>query len=103
MARRGNVRPSMEHIVDLIDRGWSVLIYPEETRSLSGELQSFRPGVGLLAVELGVPVVPIHLHGLYELLPKGSWAPRRGPVEVTIGAPLHFPPGMGHVEACPAA
>ena len=99
MARQGNVRPSMEHSVDLIDRGWSVLIYPEGTRSLSGEMQPFKPGVGLLAVELGVPVIPIHLRGLYAILPKGSGVPRRGPVELTIGAPLRFPPGMDHVEA----
>ncbi|MGB5933698.1 MAG: lysophospholipid acyltransferase family protein, partial [Anaerolineae bacterium] len=91
--------PSMEHAVDLIDRGWSVLIYPEGTRSLSGEMQPFKPGVGLLAVELGVPVVPIHLRGLYAILAKGSSVPRRGPVNVTIGAPLGFPPGMDHVEA----
>jgi len=99
MVRQGNVRPSMEHIVDLIDRGWSVLIYPEGTRSLSGEMQAFKPGVGLLAVELGVPVVPIHLRGAYAILPKGSGVPRRGPVDVTIGAPLCFPPGMDHAKA----
>lgn len=99
MARQGNVRPSMEHTVDLIDRGWSVLIFPEGTRSLSGEMQPFKPGVGLLAVELGVPVVPIHLGGVYAILPKGSAVPRRGPVEVTIGAPLSFPRGMDHIEA----
>jgi long-chain acyl-CoA synthetase len=93
MARYGNVRPSMEHTVDLIDRGWSVLIYPEGTRSLSGEMQPFKPGVGLLGVELGVPVVPIHLRGVYAILPKGSAVPRRGPVEVTVGAPLRFPDG----------
>jgi len=99
MARYGNVRPGMEHTVDLIDRGWSVLIYPEGTRSLSGEMQPFKPGVGLLAVELGVPVVPIHLRGVYAILPKGSRVPHRGPVEVTIGAPLRFPPGMDHAQA----
>ena len=51
------------------------------------------------AVELGVPVVPIHLRGVYAILPKGSRVPRRGPVEVTIGAPLRFPPGMDHAQA----
>jgi long-chain acyl-CoA synthetase len=99
MARQGNARPSMEHIVDLVDRGWSVLIYPEGTRSTSGELQPFKPGVGLLAVELGIPVVPIQLCGLHKVLPKGSRLPRRGPVEVTIGAPLRFLPGMDYVQA----
>jgi long-chain acyl-CoA synthetase len=99
MARRGNVRASMEHAVDVIDRGWSVIIYPEGTRSLTGEMGPFKLGVGLLAVELGLPVVPIHLRGTYEILPKGSSMPRRGPVEVTIGAPMHFPPRMSHMDA----
>jgi len=99
MARQGNARPSMEHTVDLIDRGWSVLIFPEGSRSLSGQMQAFKPGVGLLAVELGVPVVPIHLRGVSAILPKGSRRPRRGPVEVTIGAPLRFPAGMDHAQA----
>jgi len=99
MARQRSARPSMEHTVDLIDNGWSVLIFPEGTRSPSGEMQPFKPGVGLLAVELGVPVIPIHLHGLHAILPKGSKVPRRGPANVTIGAPLHFPPGFGHAQA----
>lgn len=51
------------------------------------------------AVELGVPVVPIYLRGVYAILPKGSRVPRRGPVEVTIGAPLRFPPGMDYAQA----
>ena len=62
-------------------------------------MQPFKPGVALLAVELGVPVVPIHLRSVYAILPKGSRAPRRGPVEVTIGAPLRFPPGTDHAQA----
>jgi long-chain acyl-CoA synthetase len=99
LARQGNARSSMERAAELVDRGWSVLIYPEGTRSLTGKLQPFKPGVGLLAVELGVPVIPIHLRGAYEILPKGSQIPRRGPVEVTIGEPIHFPPGTDHVEA----
>jgi long-chain acyl-CoA synthetase len=99
MARQGNARPSMEHIVDLVDRGWSVLIFPEGTRSPNGELQPFKAGVGLLAVELGIPIVPIQLCGLHTVLPKGSWVPRRGPVEVTIAAPLRFLPGMDYVQA----
>ena len=99
MARQGNARPCMEHIVDLVDRGWSVLIFPEGTRSPNGELQPFKAGVGLLAVELGIPVVPIKLSGLQQVLPKGSWLPRRGPVTVTIGASLRLLPGMDYVQA----
>jgi len=48
-----------------------------------------------VAVELGVPVVLIHLRGVYAILPKGPRVPRCAPVEVTIAAPLPLPPGMG--------
>ena len=99
MARRGNARPSMEHAVSLIDRGWSVLIFPEGTRSTSGEMLSFKAGVGLLAVELGVPVVPLYLRGLHAVLPKGSVIPRRMHVEVRIGLPMKFPPWTDHHQA----
>ncbi len=99
MVRQGNARPCLEHIVDLVDRGSSVLIFPEGTRSQSGELQPFKTGIGLLAVELGIPTVPILLSGLHKILPKGSRVPRRGPVEMTIGPPVQFLPGMDYVQA----
>ena len=97
MVRNGSARASLEHTVDLIDRGWSVLIFPEGTRSPNGQLQPFRAGIGLLASETGIPVVPIRLRGGYDLLPKGQWWPRRGAVTVTVGAPLCFPLGSDAV------
>jgi long-chain acyl-CoA synthetase len=89
-SREGAVRSSLEHCGELVDRGWSVLVYPEGTRSLTGELQPFRSGSGLLATELRVPVVPIAVEGTHALLPKGRWQPRRGPVTVRFGQPLRF-------------
>ncbi len=89
-AREGAVRSSLEHCGDLIDRGWSVLVYPEGTRSPTGELQPFRSGSGLLATGLRVPVVPVAVEGTHALLPKGRWRPRRGPVTVRFGRPLRF-------------
>ncbi len=65
-----------------------MLVYPEGTRSQDGEPQSFRAGIGLLASELRLPVVPIWLDGLYSLLPKGASRPRPGPVTVRIGSPI---------------
>jgi len=71
-------------------QGWSLLLFPEGTRSPSGEIGPFKRGVGLLAVELGVPVVPVCLDGLARVLPKGRWPPRPGRVTVRFGAPLRF-------------
>jgi 1-acyl-sn-glycerol-3-phosphate acyltransferase len=74
----------------LIDGGWSILIYPEGTRTQTGAMDSFRPGLGLLAVSLNVPVVPVYTAGLYNVLPKGKSIPRPGKAATFFGEPLIF-------------
>jgi long-chain acyl-CoA synthetase len=86
--REGPIRGSLERCGELVGAGWSILIFPEGTRSTTGELQPFKGGVGLLARELGVPVVPLAIDGLDRVLPKGSGHPRPGPVTVRIGPPI---------------
>lgn len=98
MVRSGAVRPSLEHSVELLDRGWSVLIFPEGTRSPDGHLQSFHSGIGLLASETGVPVVPLKIIGTHEILPKGRRYPRRGKVKVIVGEPVAYPVGSDSGE-----
>jgi long-chain acyl-CoA synthetase len=99
-AREGNIRTSLEYCGRLLDQGWSILIYPEGTRSPTGEMAPFKPGVGLLSVELGVSILPVRLLGLERILPKGRTIPRRGGnVQVHIGKPLYFPTGTSHLEA----
>jgi 1-acyl-sn-glycerol-3-phosphate acyltransferase len=56
----------------------NLILYPEGTRSASGEIQTFKKGAGLFAVELGVPVVPAHIGGARAILPKGRFLPRPG-------------------------
>jgi len=101
-ARQGSIRPSIEYCGKLLDQGWSVLIYPEGTRSTTGEMGRFKSGTGLLGVELKVPVVPIRLIGLDRVLPKGRSIPRPSRVEVRIGKPLSFTPGTSYIEATQA-
>jgi 1-acyl-sn-glycerol-3-phosphate acyltransferase len=72
----------------LLGAGWSVVVFPEGTRSRTGRMGPFRPGVGLLAVRSGRPVVPVRISGTYEALPPGRRMPRRSRVEVRFGAPL---------------
>lgn len=67
-----------------------VLIFPEGTRSLTGELQSFKAGIGLLALELGVPVVPCHIDGTHAALPKGRAIPRRAKIHVRFAPPVRM-------------
>ncbi len=73
----------------LLRDGWNLLVYPEGTRAPEGRMGEFKRGVGFLAIEGRVPVVPIHLEGSSEVLPKGTWMPRPlVPIEVTFGRPL---------------
>jgi long-chain acyl-CoA synthetase len=68
-----------------MDRGYSVLIFPEGTRSRDGRLHAFRPGIGLLAAQSRVPIVPIALVGLDEIRATHARWFRSGKIEVRIG------------------
>lgn len=72
----------------ILQAGYPLLIFPEGTRSVTGKLQPFKPGLGLLAVETGVPVVPTLIEGTFEALPKGRLLPRRSKIKVTFGEPV---------------
>jgi 1-acyl-sn-glycerol-3-phosphate acyltransferase len=73
---------------DLIDDGWSVLLYPEGGRSPDGWGQEFRGGAAFLAIRCKVPVVPIHLQGTGRILRKGRTLPRPSRTTVTFGDPV---------------
>jgi long-chain acyl-CoA synthetase len=91
LSRKGAVRASLEYCGELVDANWSILIYPEGTRSSTARLQPFKNGIGLLATELQVPVVPVGVQGGFQILPKGRSRPRPGPVKVRFGAPIEVP------------
>jgi long-chain acyl-CoA synthetase len=97
--RQGAVSASLAHCGDLVDAGYSILIFPEGTRSPDGRLQPFKSGIGLLARELGVPVLPVRLEGLHAILPKGRSWPGAGPVTVSIGEPIRIDPVLSNAEA----
>jgi len=81
---------SIRYMGELVEEGWSILIFPEGERSLTGEIGRFFPGVGMIASHLRLPVVPARLRGVGRVLPHGAKCPHRGPVEVAIGAPLYL-------------
>jgi 1-acyl-sn-glycerol-3-phosphate acyltransferase len=68
-----------------------LIMFPEGTRSSSGELGRFRSGVARLVAGTGTPVVPCHLSGAYEAWPKGRLVPRPGRLRLHIGRPRAFP------------
>ena len=76
-----------------------MLIYPEGSRSNDGSMQSFKSGTGLMAIELGVPVVPVNIKGTYEVLSKEQKLPRHGRVQVRFGEPLKFTRQTSYADA----
>ncbi len=76
--------------LDVLADGWSLLIFPEGTRSVDGRQAGFKTGVARLAAAAGVPVVPIGLRGAYNAMPRGRrWPlPGRPPVAVRFGYPM---------------
>jgi long-chain acyl-CoA synthetase len=91
--RTSDVRASLEHVAELVNRGHTVIVFPEGTRSTDGRLQPLRQGIGLLATQLHVPIVPVDIEGTYDILPKGARVPthqRRRSVVVRFGPPLRF-------------
>lgn len=90
LARGADVRPLLDQCARLQERGWSTLLFPEGTRSTTGEIGPLKHGAGLIALKLGLPVVPIRTRGLFDVLPKGRRLPRPGRVTVHVGAPLDF-------------
>jgi 1-acyl-sn-glycerol-3-phosphate acyltransferase len=81
-----------------LQAGGSLILYPEGTRSPDGEMRGFKSGVGLFAVELGVPVVPAYIEGTHDILPKGKSFPRSARVAVRFGEALQ-PWRIGSGEA----
>jgi len=67
----------------------AVIMFPEGTRSQTGELLPFKKGPFVLALQTGVPVVPAAIVGARDIMHKGDWRIRKGQVRVRIGAPIH--------------
>jgi long-chain acyl-CoA synthetase len=90
LPKRSGFRESFRFAGDLADRGWSVLVFPEGDMSPDGKLQPFRTGIGLLANNLRLPVVPIRIDGAYEIREEHSHFTRPGRIRVHIGKPMDF-------------
>ena len=93
--REGSDPGALRTAAQLLGEGKALLVFPEGTRSLNGCLGEGKPGVGMLAVTSGAPVVPVYVSGTLEALPKGSAWPRRSQVSVSFGPALHFKPRNG--------
>jgi long-chain acyl-CoA synthetase len=90
LPRTSGVRQAFHHAGRLADAGYSVLVFPEGRRSESGQLLPFQPGAGLLAHDLHLPVIPIHIDGLHELRQQSRHRARPGELTLHLGPPLSF-------------
>ncbi|MBI3945180.1 MAG: AMP-binding protein [Armatimonadetes bacterium] len=103
--RVGQVKSSLQYTGRLMDRGFSVMLFPEGQMEQEGHLLEVRGGAGIIAVEIGAPVVPVGLTGTDLVVsPKTDRIvlPRRGRVRVAFGEPLRFASGTDY-EAAGAA
>ena len=84
------VRRALNYTGELVKRGYCPLVFPEGLRSPDGKLKPFRPGIGMMAIRLRVPVVPVYIEGLYEVYSVHDSWPKRGPVGVSFRHPQRF-------------
>jgi long-chain acyl-CoA synthetase len=86
--RRGGLRQSLRQAAEVLERGKTVLLFPEGTRSTTGEVGEFKPFVGYLALTHGIDILPIYLGGTFEAMKKGVFVPTRRQITARIGIPL---------------
>jgi long-chain acyl-CoA synthetase len=93
LPREAGFRESFAYAGESVDRGYSVLVFPEGRHTTDGNMLPFRTGIGLLANNLRVPILPMRIGGLFELKQAGKKFARPGQVKIKIGKPVQFPPG----------
>jgi len=84
-------RRSLVYAGELMDAGFSILIFPEGRHVPEGTMERFRGGIGVFARDLRAPVVPVHVTGTHFVLPDERYWPMFHPTRIVYGAPLEFP------------
>jgi long-chain acyl-CoA synthetase len=98
LPREAGFRRSFAYVGEAVDRGHSVLVFPEGRHTTDGRLCPFRSGVGLLAEDLGIPVVPMRIDGLFEYKRAGKKFAPPFKISVRVGAPLRFAAGTNAAQ-----
>ena len=94
LPRQAGFRESFAYAGESADRGYNILVFPEGGHTVDGKLRPFRSGIGLLAINLGIPIVPIRIHGLFAVAQSGKKFASPGTIRVTVGSPVQFPRGQ---------
>jgi len=93
LPREAGFRQSFAYAGEAVDRGYSVLVFPEGRHTVDGKMNPFRAGIGLLAINLGIPVLPMRIVGLFEVKHAGRKFAHPGEIQVRVGRPMRFAPG----------
>lgn len=91
----GALREAMRRV----RRGDGLLVFPEGTRSATGDSQATKQGVGFLATKLGVPIIPVFIQGTEKALPKGSRFIRMARISIRYGQGIRIPRGMSRQDS----
>jgi 1-acyl-sn-glycerol-3-phosphate acyltransferase len=83
-------RSALMASIRVVRQGGAIVVFPEGSRTLDGNLQPAQPGVGLIVAKTGAPVVPMRLFGSFEAFPRGRAKLRLVPITVVVGKPLFF-------------
>ena len=92
LPREAGFRRSFAYAGEAVDRGYSVLVFPEGRHTTDGKMNPFRAGIGLLAQNLAIPVLPMRIDGLFEVKKAGKKIAAPGKISVRIGQPMRFAP-----------
>ncbi|MFN8000575.1 MAG: AMP-binding protein [Acidobacteriota bacterium] len=92
LPQKSGFRRSFAYAGEAVERGYSVLVFPEGRTTDDGEMKPFMSGIGLLAENLGLTVVPMKIAGLFDLTAQRRYFSRPGTVTITFGAPVSFVP-----------
>jgi len=86
--RTGSLRQSLRHVTRILNEGYNALIFPEGTRSITGEIAEFKPVIGYLSLHQKIGILPIYLWGTFDAYPKGMTIPKRESFGAKIGAKI---------------
>jgi long-chain acyl-CoA synthetase len=86
--RSGNFLKGLKICEELMKQGKSIMLFPEGTRSTQENIGEFKPGIGMLSIELGIPIIPVYIKGAHDALGKGSYFIKPRKIELMIGKPI---------------
>ena len=89
---------SLRRVIQVIQQGGVALVFPEGTRSATGQLQDARGGVGFIVKMTGAPVFPCYIDGAFEAWSRHAWVPRPRKIRVTYGPPVALPADLPSEE-----